>query len=75
MHLASLNHAMKSLSLRNLVGRCFVNFRCADHETYDYYHFANWATRNNFPDCPYNKKLSCPRLSGLGVNFVEFLWF
>ena len=38
-------------------------FRCADPETYDYYYyFAHRPTRNNFPDCPYNKKLSCLRL-------------
>ena len=36
-------------------------FRCANPETY-YYYFADWQSRKNSPDCPYNKKLSCLRL-------------
>ena len=35
-------------------------FRCANPETEDYYiYFADQPTRNNCPDCPCNKKLSC----------------
>ena len=35
-------------------------FRHADPETSDYfYYFAEKPTRESFPDCPYNKKLSC----------------
>ena len=35
--------------------------RCAESETQDYY-FADRPIRNNYPDCPYNKELSCLRL-------------
>ena len=40
-------------------------FGCADPETSDYYYyyFAERPTRFNSPNCPYNKKLNCLRLS------------
>ena len=32
------------------------------------YYFADQPTQNNFPHCPYNKKLSCLCLSGIIVK-------
>ena len=47
-------------------------FRCVDPDTsnYCYYYFADRPTRNNSPDCPCNKKLSCLRLRGSWTMFL-----
>ena len=47
-----------------------------DPETYDYYYYsADQPTRNNSPDSPYNKKLSCLRLTylnPLSINPIKW---
>ena len=47
-------------------------FRCVDPDTsnYCYYYFADRPPRNNSPDCPFNKKLSCLRLRGSWTMFL-----
>ena len=53
-------------------------FRCVNLKTWNYYYyFADRLTRNNFLDCPCNKKLSCLRLIifyvGICFGKPEFL--
>ena len=67
MHFNDEIHKKQKFGVFNIFqsqGKRFFNsminifiFRCADPETWDFCHyFINQPTRNNSPNCPYNKK-------------------